>query len=68
MAKCVKCGADLTADAISLHRKMIHRQATEFLCRECLADYFRVDVSVIDKKVKQFKEQGCRLFVLGEDA
>ena len=64
MARCVKCGGELTADAISLHRKMVHRQATEFLCRQCLADLFQVDVSVIDKKIKQFKEQGCRLFVL----
>ena len=60
----MQCGGALTDDAISLHRKMIHRQATEFLCRQCLADRFQVDVSVIDEKVRQFKEQGCRLFVL----
>ena len=34
------------------------------ICTQILADLFQVDVSVIDKKIKQFKEQGCRLFVL----
>ena len=58
----MKCGRDLTADEIGLHKKMIHRGATEFMCITCLAAFFHCEEGLLEKKIEQFREQGCMLF------
>ena len=37
---CKKCGSELLADDIAIHRKLISRNAEEFLCIDCLAEHF----------------------------
>ncbi|MBS5480402.1 MAG: hypothetical protein ACLSS9_09740 [Acutalibacteraceae bacterium] len=59
---CRQCGKQLTGDEIAVYRKLVDRMAEEFLCKECLARYFRCDVSLIDQKIRQFRETGCALF------
>ena len=59
---CKKCQKPLSSDEKSLYLKLVSRQATEFLCINCLADYFSVDESVLKQKIKQFKDNGCLLF------
>ncbi|MCI5650400.1 MAG: hypothetical protein MR332_13430 [Fusicatenibacter sp.] len=63
MSSCCKCGKTLTPNEISAHKKFINRGASEFLCRECLANRLDVDPAFIDRKIEQFKKQGCTLFI-----
>lgn len=61
---CIKCGISLCRDDIGLHKKLIDRAAEEdFMCKACQAEYFKVDISLLDKKIEEFKYQGCVLFV-----
>ena len=61
---CVKCGATLCRDDIGLHKKLVDRAAEkDFMCKECIARHFKVDVALLDKKIEEFKYQGCLLFV-----
>ena len=62
MTICMKCGRSHTADEVALHRKLISREAAQFMCKTCLAAYFDVEESKIDQKIEQFKRQGCLLF------
>ncbi|MBR6569207.1 MAG: hypothetical protein IKK75_02020 [Clostridia bacterium] len=58
----MECQRELTADEIGLHKKMIHRGATEFMCITCLAAFYHCDESLLRQKIEQFREQGCLLF------
>jgi len=64
---CYECGRPLTVDEIAVHRKLISRAATEYMCKTCLAFYFNVPEAKIDEKIEQFKRQGCLLFIHSED-
>ncbi|MBQ5809969.1 MAG: hypothetical protein IIW23_00125 [Clostridia bacterium] len=61
--KCVQCEATLTRDDIGLHKKLVDRAAEkDFMCKACQAKYFNVDIALLDKKIEDFKFQGCLLF------
>ena len=60
--KCIKCGAELSADEIALHKKLINRGATKHLCINCLAKHLDVTVGLLEEKIKQFRTEGCTLF------
>ncbi len=62
MANCKECGKNLTNDEVAIHRRLIHRDAEEYFCKECLARYLGVPVPVIDSKIEYFKKIGCTLF------
>lgn len=62
MAKCFKCGRSLVSDEIAVYRKMVDRGASRYLCKTCLAAWFDVPEEKIDKKIEQFRRQGCLLF------
>ncbi len=62
--KCEKCGVTLTMNEVGLYKKMINRMAEEFLCKECLAKKLKCSTMYLDKKIAQFKSQGCLLFDL----
>lgn len=62
MALCKQCGRELTSDEIGLHKKMINRGATEFLCLSCLAAFYHCGEDLLLRKIEQFREQGCMLF------
>ncbi len=60
---CKKCGAPLGQDDIAIYKKMVLRTADEFLCIDCLAEYFGVSREAIEAKVRYFRESGtCALF------
>lgn len=63
MAGCMKCGRILTHNEIGAHRKFINRGATEFYCIDCLAAHLGVTPEQVNEKIRQFKQQGCTLFV-----
>lgn len=58
----MKCGKPLTGDEIGLHKKMIHRGATSFMCLPCLANFFNCEQMLLQEKIKQFRAAGCMLF------
>ena len=65
MAVCKNCGATLCADEISVFLKLVSREAKTYLCKQCLSDTFHCVIALIDRKIEQFKRNGCLLFTLG---
>lgn len=63
MSECKNCKKTLTPDEIGLTKKLINRGSTEFYCMNCLAEIFKCDVPLLEKKIEQFRKQGCVLFV-----
>lgn len=61
-AQCLKCKRELTSDEIGLHKKLVNRGASEYMCIDCLSRYFDVPVTMLYEKIEQFKKMGCTLF------
>ena len=60
---CCDCGIAVKKDEIALARKLIDDDTEEFYCLQCMAEYFGCDVEDLKIKIKEFKEQGCTLFL-----
>ena len=60
---CIRCCAPLSRDEIGLTKKLINRGCTEFQCYSCLAKHFQVTVEDLRRKVAEFREMGCTLFL-----
>ena len=58
----MKCGRVLTQDEIGMHKKMIHRGATDFMCLSCLAEFYHCTEELLHTKMEQFRRMGCMLF------
>ena len=61
--RCTRCGRPLVPDEKALTKKMINRGAESFLCLSCLADHFEVPEEALLRKIKEFREMGCTLFI-----
>ena len=59
---CMECGRELTHDEIGLHKKMINRGATQYLCITCLAAYYSTTDDAMRERIDHFRKQGCLLF------
>jgi hypothetical protein len=53
----------LFKDHIALSKKLLGRSITQFYCVTCLAKFLECDVSDLEIKIMEFKEQGCALFL-----
>lgn len=62
MEYCITCDKELTNDDIGFHKKMINRGATEYMCIQCIADYYGITVEKAHEMIERFREQGCTLF------
>ena len=62
MDKCFKCDRELSSDEIALYKKLIGISAESFMCISCLAEYLNCSVEALEKKIEQFRAQGCYLF------
>ncbi|MBQ9747434.1 MAG: hypothetical protein IJV98_01495 [Clostridia bacterium] len=62
MLFCMQCDKRLTSDEVSIYRRLIYRDAEEYLCKACLAEKMRVTTNEIDRKIEHFKKIGCTLF------
>lgn len=60
--RCMRCSRELDEFDIGCHLKLIHRGATAFLCRECIAKDIGWTREEMDRAIRRFQEQGCRLF------
>lgn len=63
--ECCKCGKQLLSDEIAIHKKLVNRGATSFMCIHCLCDYFKVDEKLVLEKIEHYKMNGCLLFSKG---
>ena len=63
MSACMDCGKNLTYNEIGAYKKFVNRGSRSFLCKQCLAQKLDVTTEDIDRKIEQFKQQGCTLFV-----
>lgn len=63
MSGCMQCGKALTFNEVGAYKKFVNRGSTSFLCKACLAAKLNLTVEDIDRKIEQFKAQGCTLFV-----
>lgn len=61
--KCCDCGKSLTKDEIALSKKLIDEETKDFYCLSCMAEYFGCDEDDLKIKIREFKEQGCTLFL-----
>ena len=60
---CKECGAELLADDISIHRKLVLRNAEEFFCIDCLAKRLGCSRADIEKLIQYYRDSGeCTLF------
>lgn len=63
MDTCVICKKALTQNEIGATKKLINRNASEFLCVHCLAEKFCVTDEKILEMIEKYKKSGCTLFV-----
>lgn len=63
MSTCQICEKELSTNEIGISIRLLGRDGKRLLCRECLAQDLKVDPQLIDKKIQQFRNLGCPLFV-----
>ena len=62
--KCLRCGMNLKSDEVALYRKLIWREASEYLCIECLAEDLSSTPDRLNELIVYFRtKQKCCLFV-----
>lgn len=59
---CVNCGAELTDEDVGLHRKLVSRGATEFMCMKCLSEKFDIPIPKLRELINRWRSDGCMLF------
>ena len=62
MYYCTKCNKELEYEDIGLHKRLIDRTATEFMCVSCLAERFNLPESDLYAMIERFRKAGCTLF------
>lgn len=60
---CSTCGAALAADDKAIYMKLISRNATSFLCIDCLGKKLGCGREPIEERIRYYRESGnCTLF------
>ena len=60
---CCECKSVLVKDHIALSKKLLGRSIAQFYCISCLAKFLECEISDLEIKIMEFKEQGCTLFL-----
>jgi hypothetical protein len=60
---CCGCSRILKKDEVALSKKLIDIDTEDFYCLPCMAEYFGCEEEDLLMKIKEFKEQGCTLFL-----
>lgn len=63
MSLCIECKRELDKNDIGLSKKLINRGLTEFYCIDCLSAKFDCPKEILERKIEQFKQSGCVLFL-----
>ena len=67
LMRCEKCSRDLDEFDIGCYLKLVNRGAVPSLCRKCLAAQIGWSDEDMERAVRRFREQGCKLFPPLED-
>ena len=60
---CIACGKrSLSKNEIGINKKLLGMTSKNFYCIECLANFLEVEPQDILDKIKDFKNDGCKLF------
>ena len=60
---CIACGKrPLSKNEIGINKKLLGTKSKNFYCIECLANFLEVEPQDILDKIKDFKNDGCKLF------
>lgn len=60
---CVECGKKLKKYEVALSKKLIDLETEDYYCLDCFAAYLECEKSDLEIKIKEFKEEGCTLFL-----
>lgn len=61
--QCRECDAKLAPDEIAIYMKLVSRDATSFLCIDCLAKRLACSRQAIEDLIRFLRESGhCTLF------
>ncbi len=62
---CQYCSSPLDKDSIGLNKKLLESQTKQnrYSCLACLAEQIDCTEDELKEKIKEFKLQGCKLFV-----
>ena len=60
---CCECDKVLIKDEAALCKKLFGKDTEEFYCIDCLAEYLECTRDDLEIKIREFKEQGCVLFL-----
>lgn len=60
---CCECGKNIKKDEKALSMKLLGTDIDEFYCLSCLSEYLECDIEDLKIKIKEFKEEGCTLFL-----
>lgn len=63
MQLCNTCKTKVSKEDVALCKKLLGKKTRQFFCRKHLAELLDTDVESLTKKVEQFKEEGCTLFL-----
>lgn len=61
--KCIVCGNEADKVSKALCQKLIDRKTKRIMCLSCLSNYLEVDEKELLEKAKEFKDEGCTLFM-----
>lgn len=59
---CKCCGKKLKKDDVALSMKLYGRHINNFKCVKCISEEFNKPVKELKERIKDFKENGCKLF------
>ena len=62
MAICYVCNKELSKNEIGLTKKLINKNAKDYYCISCMAEYLEVTVEELEDKIEEYKDEGCKLF------
>ena len=60
---CCECKIALKKEEVALSKKLIDVDTEDFYCLDFLADYLECSTEDLKIKIREFKEQGCSLFL-----
>ena len=61
---CISCWKEpLSKDEIGICMKLLGKKNKKYYCLSCLASSLDTTTSELEERIREFKEEGCRLFI-----
>ncbi len=59
---CKCCGKSIDTYDVGAYRKFVDKAASEYACRDCLAEYLGWSREYLDELILMYRRRGCMLF------